>query len=489
MVNEIYRTVMHATARETLSKADPDLNRGEGSLWDVAVIGGGVVGCAVARRLTLLGARLLLLEAAPDILSGASKGNSALLHTGFDAPTGSLELRLMREGYREYLEIRDRLNLPLLKTGALVVAWTDAEADRLDGIAATAIRNGVEDVERLTPAQVRAREPGLSERQKGALLVPGEAVIDPWSAPLAYLTQAVLHGADVWFGAKLLAGRFEGEAWRLQTTRGPASARHVVNCAGLFGDEIERRCLGEASFEIRPRKGQFVVFDKAAAAHVTRIILPTPTERTKGVVVTRTIFGNVLVGPTAEDQASRDLATVDRETLQGLIDRAAEMVPALGEAPVTAVYAGLRPASETKAYRIRHEPHRHWITLGAVRSTGLTAALGLAAHAAELIGAGAWRAPAVAEPVWPKVPNLAEHAPRDWRAPGYGEIICHCEMVTRREIEAAFASPVPPGDLGGLRRRTRVAMGRCQGFYCGAKLARITAGRLAAPLATALADG
>jgi glycerol-3-phosphate dehydrogenase len=248
----------------------------------------------------------------------------------------------------------------------------------------------------------------------------------------------------------------------------------------LFGDVVEARCLGEAHFEIRPRKGQFVVFDKPAARFLTTTILPVPTERTKGVVLARTIFGNVLVGPTAEEQSDRVRATVDEGALNSLIKQAVRMVPALSDVNVTAIYAGLRPASETKEYRIRHETARHFLTLGGIRSTGLTAALGLAAYAAGLLCNPDWKP--VASPVPVRMPNLAEHCVRDWQNPGYGEIVCHCEMVTRREIKAVLCSAVPPGDFGGLRRRTRAGMGRCQGFYCGAKLAAMTQGFFASPL-------
>ena len=447
--------------------------------YDVAVIGGGVVGCAITRRLALGGLRSVLLECGPDILAGASKANSAILHTGFDAPPGSLELACMREGRAEYLAIRERLGLPLLETGAVVVAWNEADLARLDGIEAQARANGIDDVRRLDLGELLAREPGLAAGCLGGLLVPGEHVIDPWSAPLAYLRQALEHGATALFDAEVTGGGFDGVAWTLKTAAGPVIARQVVNCAGLSGDRIEARLLGGAAMQIRPRKGQFVVFDKAAARLLRTIILPVPSERTKGVVLARTIFGNLLVGPTAEEQEDRDHATVEHTTLAALIARAVEMVPGLADMPVTATYAGLRPATERKEYRLRHEPGRRWLTVGGIRSTGLTAALGLAAHVARLLGIEP-----VEPRVWPRLPNLAEHCERDWQQPGHGGIVCHCELVTRREIEVALAGPLPARDLGGLKRRTRAGMGRCQGFYCGAELARLTAGRFAVPLAS-----
>lgn len=454
-------------------------------MFDVAVIGGGVVGCAVARRFALDGARVVLLERGLDILSGASRANSALLHTGFDAPPGSLELACMQEGYSEYLRIRERLNLPLLETGALVVAWSDADLARLQAVEEKARANGVLDVERLEPSAVLSREPHLAPHLRGALLVPGEHVIDPWSAPLAYLMQAVLNGASVRFGAEITGGGFSGQGWSLHFGAETVCAGTVINCAGLFGDRLEELLLGETDFTIKPRKGQFVVFDKPAAALLRSIILPVPDERTKGIVLAPTIFGNVLVGPTAEEQDDRERAAVDRDTLEALRARAVELVPALEAVSVNAVYAGLRPASERKEYRIRTDPARRWIRVGGIRSTGLTAALGLARHVRRLYdswGNGqSFRPPE--EPVWPRVPNLAEHLDRGWRRGGGGGIVCHCEMVTAREIEDALSGPLPARDLAGLKRRTRACMGRCQGFYCQARIAALTAGRLTVPLA------
>ncbi|MCB9947592.1 MAG: NAD(P)/FAD-dependent oxidoreductase [Rhodospirillaceae bacterium] len=452
-------------------------------LFDVAIIGGGVVGCAVARRFTLEGARTVLLERAPDILAGASKGNSALLHTGFDAPTGSLELACVRDGYAEYREICGRLGLSVLETGAAVVAWTDAEVAKLEGIVAQAHANGVDEVRAIDADELLAREPALSPAAKAAVLVPGEHVIDPWSTPLAYIRQAVENGAVLLRNAGVTAAGFDGAHWRLATTAGEVRAAAVVNCAGLWGDRVATLLLGQSAYAIHPRKGQFVVFDKAAAGLLRTTILPVPTERTKGVVVARTIYGNVLVGPTAEEQDDRERATTDSETLHQLIGQAGRIVPGLADMPVTAVYAGLRPATERKEYRIASDPDRRVIDVGGIRSTGLTAALGIARHVHGLYQAFGTAHRPIADPVWPVVPNLAEHRPRDWEAEGSGEIVCHCELVTGREIAAALTGPVPAGDWGGLKRRTRAGMGRCQGFYCTARLARLTEGRLAEPLA------
>jgi glycerol-3-phosphate dehydrogenase len=444
--------------------------------FDLAVIGGGVVGCALFRRFALGGLRVLLLERGADILSGASKANSAMLHSSFDAPTGSLEQACVQAGYREYLAIRGKLNLPLLETGGLMVAWTEEELARLPDVVALAHANDVLDVRQVDAAEVRRREPNLAPDALGGVLVPAEHLIDPWAAPLAYALQGLAHGGEIRRGVAVSGGAFEDGAWHLETSAGPVAARVVVNAAGLQGDLVEAMAR-PSPFTIKPRKGQFVVFDKPASRLVTACIMPVPSERTKGVMVARTIFGNLLVGPTAEEQENRDHAALDQAQIEALIARGKRILPALAGETVTALYAGLRPATQFKDYQIEALAERSWITVAGIRSTGLTGALGVALHAAELYGRNFGEL-GEREPIWTPVPNLAEHLPRRHVEPGYGEMVCHCELVTRAEIEAALAGPLPAGDLGGLKRRTRAMMGRCQGFYCSAKIAAIAAGRL-----------
>ncbi len=437
----------------------------------------------MARRFALEGAQVCVLEAAPDILSGASKANSAILHTGFDAPPGSLELSCMQDAYDEYMEIREAMNLPVLETGAMVAAWTEDEEARLPDLLAQAQGNGVTDTRIISRDEALAREPALAGHVRGALLVPREHVIDPWSAPLAYATQAKALGAEFRFNAPLTGARRDGDTWQLETGAGSLMAKTVVNCAGLYGDKVEEILTGTPSFEIRPRKGQFVVFDKAASQHLRTILLPVPNERTKGVVLTRTAFGNLLVGPTAEEQEARDRPDVTTPELEMLISKAVELVPALHDMPVTAVYAGLRPASERKEYRVHADADLGYYCAGGIRSTGLTAALGIARHVFALWSEShslAWSKPN--DTLAPSMPNLAEHLPRDYQIPGHDGIVCHCEMVTAREIRAAFDSQLPPGDFGGLRRRTRCAMGRCQGFNCLGRIASLAEGKLRAPI-------
>jgi glycerol-3-phosphate dehydrogenase len=456
--------------------------------YDVAIIGAGVVGCAMARRFTLDGARVVLIEKARDVLDGASKANSAILHTGFDAPPGSLEQACIAKGYGEYLEIRESLGLPLLKSGALVLAWDADQLARLEGLVDKAHTNGVDDVAMMTRKRILAQEPALSPNLKGGFDIPGEFLIDPWATAHAYVLQALANGADLRRDCEVLAGRFDSEHWLIETNRGTLRSHQVINCAGLYGDVVDQRLLGASHFTIKPRKGQFVVFDKPASKLLRAVILPVPTATTKGVVIFRTIFGNLAVGPTAEEQQSREDASTEAQTLLDLRAKGIEMLPGLAAYEVTTTYAGLRPATEHQDYQITQDRARNYITVGGIRSTGLSAALGIARHVADLNTSVGFSGGAISAPICPASDRLSDYHQRDWQNTengGHGGIVCHCEMVTRREIEAALNGPMPPASLQGLKRRTRVCMGRCQGFYCTGPLAEITRGRLNPPIGVA----
>jgi glycerol-3-phosphate dehydrogenase len=440
----------------------------ESETFDVIVVGAGVVGCALFKTFAENGAKTLLVEKANDILEGASKGNSALLHTGFDAPPGGLELECIKQGYEEFLCIKDEMNLAYLNTHALVVAWNDEQLQKLDAILAKGRGNGIEELELLDPDQIRRREPHLSREAKGAILVHGESVIDAWSAPLAYLRKGLAAGGMTAFSAPVLGGEHDGEHWSLETPRGTFRGRLVINAAGLYGDVVDR-IAGFDDWRIIPRKGQFLIYDKSAYGLIRSIILPVPTKITKGVVLTRTAYGNLLLGPTAEDQESRTDRRTVRETLQMLRQKGEAILPGLNEHKVVATFAGLRPASDQPHYRVHRNERGDWITAGGIRSTGLTSALGLARHIYGLSGLK----PAPVETPEVTVPNISAFGPRDHERPGYGRMVCHCEQVTEREILAALEGESPAGTYGGLRRRTRAVMGRCQGFNCLADVAAI----------------
>jgi glycerol-3-phosphate dehydrogenase len=446
---------------------------------DVAIVGAGVVGCAIARDLSAFDVSVTLLEAAPDVGAGTSKANTALLHTGFDAKPGTLEARLVARGYELLGDYAERVGIPVERTGAVLVAWNEEQVAGFPGILERARANGHTDLRKLAADELYRREPHLGPGAQGAIEVPGEGLVCPFTTPLAYATEALLAGCELRRSAPVTGvtrlGR--GGGFRLETPGGPLSARYLVNAAGLRSDELDRM-LGHDGFTVTPRRGELIVFDKLARPLVRQIVLAVPTRVTKGVLVAPTVFGNVMLGPTAEDVDQKDDTASTRAGLDYLMGEGARIMPELLRHEVTAVYAGLRAATEHADYQLTVHAPEGYACVGGIRSTGLSASMAIAEHVREQLGSAGLRLePSAAGPPEFRMPNIGESGERAHQRadqiesdPEYGRIVCFCERVTRGEIRDALDGPLPAVDLDGLRRRTRAHMGRCQGFFCAAEL-------------------
>ena len=355
----------------------------------VAVIGGGVVGTAILHALSSRGVDAVLLEADSDLAYAASGTNSGVLHTGFDSTPGDLETELILRSAQLRPKILESLGVPVLHCGAELVPHRPEDAETVRSLVAGAEANGVE-------VQIRESD--------GALLVPGESVTDPVAFTLALARSATRAGAQIELDARVS----EIEEHDDGLTVGLVDGRHIrvevaINCAGLHADDIAR-LVGDDSFEIYPRKGEFFVFELPDAATLDRIVLPVPTKRTKGVLVFPTLDGRVVAGPTAVDLLDKNDWGVRPEAYREIIDKAVDQLPALRGLEPVASYAGLRPAGRNANYIIGPSATcRRLVNVAAIRSTGLSASLGIAAHVTELlpdlgVELGDEREPGVAEP-------------------------------------------------------------------------------------------
>ena len=376
-------------------------------VYDAVVVGGGVVGLSVLRELAVHGYSVALLEKEEHLVAGAaSSGNSGIGCTGYDAPAGSLERALLRRAIERHPELMRSLGLSyqhVNKCGALVVAQSLDHCAFLEEVIHANRSAGDPEACELCRAEILQREPGLSRDVEGGVLVPREVVVEPWLIPIAYAHAAQQHGAEIFTDQLVVAAEHspapstEGERdsngvppqsrWVLRCASGRSfHARTVINCAGLFGDDLESACLGEpAPYAIRPRKGQFVVFepdlDGGAPLHVLQ---PVPTQYTKGVFVWKTVWGTVVVGPTAEDQESKSDRSVDAQTVDSLCEHGKALFPPLRTARIVGTYSGLRPATQHRDYQIRAVPDKDWISVAGIRSTGLTASPAIAEYVAFL---------------------------------------------------------------------------------------------------------
>ncbi|MET0703910.1 MAG: NAD(P)/FAD-dependent oxidoreductase [Mycobacterium sp.] len=442
---------------------------------DVVVIGAGIVGSAIARAVAGTGLTVTLVEGRADVGDGTSKANTALLHTGFDATPGTLESRLVARGYHLLGEYAEQTGIPVERTGALLVAWTDEEVDTLPKLKDKAQRNGYDACQIVDADEVYRRVPELGVGALAGLTVPGEAIICTWTTNLALATDAVARGAELRRGA-LVTNVVPSDAHTtLVTTDGDIHARWVINAAGLGADHLDAK-FGYHRFTVTPRRGELFVFDKLTRPMVPCIVLAVPSSRGKGVLVSPTIYGNVMVGPTSENLEDRTATGTSEEGFEFLLSKGRALMPTLFDEEITASYAGLRAAIDHDDYLIDVDATQRYVLVGGIRSTGLTSGLAVAEHLMTLLAnTDLDVTPRTDLPAAPRMPNIGEAFVRPFEDtariaadPEYGRIVCFCERVTAGEIRDTFTSPIPPADLDGLRRRTRIMNGRCQGFYCGA---------------------
>ncbi|OCB55178.1 FAD/NAD(P)-binding oxidoreductase [Mycobacterium vulneris] len=449
----------------------------EPDVFDVVVIGAGIVGSAIARELSGHQLSVALLEARDDVGDGTSKANTAILHTGFDAKPGTLESTMVSRGYQLLSDYAARTGIPVEHTGAILVAWDDEQLDALPGLKEKAEANGYHRCELIDSAAVYAAVPELGPGALGGLTVPDESIICTWTVNLALATDAVNRGATLLTDHRVERIETGAEVTTLHTSAGAVRTRWVVNAAGLGADVIDN-LFGFSRFTVTPRRGELIVYDKLARPLVDKIVLPVPTSRGKGVLVSPTIYGNVMLGPTSEDLTDRTATGTSEAGFEFLLEKGRALMPRLLTEEVTATYAGLRAAIDHGDYLIEADPAQHYLLVGGIRSTGLTAGMAIAEYARDqLVSAGLELNPVDDLPEPPQMPNLGEAFPRPYQQaekiaadPAYGRIVCFCERVTEGELRDACHSVIPPAALEGLRRRTRVMNGRCQAFFCGAEV-------------------
>jgi glycerol-3-phosphate dehydrogenase len=456
------------------------------TIYDIAVIGAGAVGSAIAREFSRYQLKVALVESAPDVGMGTSKASTAIWHTGFDAKPGTLEATLMRRSYALMDKYMPEANIPHERLGAVLIAWNQDQFDALPALEKKAHDNGVMDVKIISVDEVYRREPNINKGALGGLLVPGEGILCTFSVPLAYATQAVVNGVELFVNFQVKEIRpltvDGGPLWSivngLPSEKTEIRARWVVNAAGLYSDEINNH-FGHTNFTVTPRRGQLIVYDKLARPLVNHVLLPVPTSKTKGVLISPTVYGNILLGPTAEDLPDKTATQTTADGFELLLGKGREILPQLLDEEVTATYAGLRAATEHSDYQIALHADQRYLCVGGIRSTGISSAMGIAEYAVELLGGAGVEFKPKDEFKSIRLPTIGQadirphqNAEMIAKNPQYAEIVCHCERVSRGELIDAMNSPIPATVWDALRRRTRASQGRCQGFNCHAALTK-----------------
>ena len=456
----------------------------------VAIVGGGVVGTAIAREFSKYALQVALFEKEPDLATGTTKANSAILHAGFDAAPGSLKAVLNVKGNHLFHQLEDELHLDIDWTGSLVAATTNEEMETLQELLVRGQANGVPGLEIISKEQVMEKEPNLSPNVIGALWAPTAGVCWPFGAAIAFAQCAEQNGAKIYTNCPVTEiTKKEDETFTLTTPQGIFNAKYVINAAGIHAGEISQMA-GDDSFTISPRKGEYLFFDKAMKSDLVQgVVFPAPSKISKGILVCTTTHGNTFVGPNAQNIDDLEETSTSPEGINEIINSARKLIPTLPLHATITQFSGLRAVSSTNDFVIGASPIVTGLYHAAgIQSPGLTAAPAIAEKLVDLVHA---IVPFTKKenfiPPLPKKKvfhNLSqrEQAQAIKENPLYGRVICRCEIVTEAEIVEAIQEPCGARTLDGVKRRTRAGMGRCQGGFCGPRITDILARELKIPV-------
>lgn len=448
-------------------------------MFDIVIIGAGVSGAAAARELSRYNASICVLEKAEDVCSGTSKANSAIVHAGFDAANGSLMAKLNVQGNKMMEQLSKDLDFPFKQNGSLVVCTDESTRDGLQALLERGIKNGVEGLRIVEREELVEMEPNISDEAVAALYAPTGGIVCPFNLNIALAENAYVNGVEFRFNTEVTDIRKEEEGFTICTNNGDVRARYVVNAAGVYADKFHNM-VSEKKINIIARRGDYCLLDKTAGTHVSHTVFALPTKMGKGILVSPTIHGNLLIGPTAVDIENKEGTNTTREGLDEAITKSAITVKNIPMRQVITSFAGLRAHEEGHEFIIGEvEDCPGFIDCAGIESPGLTASPAIGVMVADILQEkmGLTKKDnfiATRKGVLnPEEMSLEERNELIKKNPAYGNIICRCEMITEGEILDAIHRPLGAKSLDGVKRRTRAGMGRCQAGFCSPRTMEI----------------
>jgi glycerol-3-phosphate dehydrogenase len=455
-------------------------------VYDALIVGGGIIGCALARELTRYQLQVALCERAVEVSFGTTKANSGIIHGGHHADPQTLKGKLEWAGNRRWDGLCAELGFGFERVGELTVAMLEAELPVLDKLMLHAARQGIPGVEVWSRARILQEEPALALDVLAAVFAPTTGVVNPYEACYGLAESAVRNGLALFTDTPVTGLHNDGATWSVQTPRGTLAARFVINAAGLYADVVAEMA-GVRTFAIHPRKGEEYLLDKRLRGLVKRVIFPCPSPVSKGILVIPTYDGTIMVGPTAHDTPDREELTTSMAGCEEVFAAVQRIVPGVSERDVIAQFAGLRAAADDGDFVIGPTAQRGFINVAGIQSPGLTAAPAIAELVCAILrdeGLALHERPDFEAGLPPKVHFLSltteeqlALANRDLR---YRRIACRCEFVTEGEVLDAIARGACTVD--GVKFRTRAGMGRCQGGFCTLRVMELLAHAKHTPL-------
>jgi Predicted dehydrogenase len=464
-------------------------------MYDVIIIGGGITGTCIARELSKYELHILLVEKNPEICAETSRINSGIIHGGYDAKEGTLKARLNVRGNKLVRELAPVLHLHFKQCGSLVTAFSQEEMQMIYTLYERGKTNGAEDLALWDKKTVLKAEPNLSAKAEGALYCGSAGIICPFDMTCAFAENAVKNGAALKKNCEVTGIEKTADGFAVQTVCGTFKTAYLVNAAGLYADTVAAM-LGETDYTVRPRKGEYRILDKSYAGIVKHIIFQTPTKMGKGILVSPTSHGNIIIGPSAENIKDKEDTAVTAAGLKSIDTLCKKSVPSIDLRKTIRVFAGNRPCPSTGEFMIYpSKKNRGFIHAGGIDSPGLSSAPAVGEYIAEILKEEGCKMKPKADfnPERKPIPRFAELPYADQAAlikenPLYGHVICRCETVTEAEIIAALKGPAGACTVDGIKRRVRPGSGRCQGGFCAIRVMEIISRELHIPVEKVLKD-
>lgn len=452
---------------------------------DVIIIGGGVIGCGIARELARYQADVAVLEKGNDVSVGTSKANSGIVHGGFDAKPNTLKAKYNVSGNAMFDELSRELDFPFRRNGSMVLCFDEAQIDGLQELYDRGIANGVRDMYIIRGnAELKKLEPYVSDKAVAALVVPNGGIVSPYEMTVAYAENAAVNGVEFRFLSEVSAISKDNGVFTVTCSDGYSEqARVVINAAGVYADVINNMVC-EDKLHITARKGDYVLMDKTCGYLTDHTLFQLPSKMGKGVLVTPTTHGNILVGPTATDVDDKSDVNTTAEELNEAFTKASITVPSLARRNIITQFSGLRAHLDTDDFVIGESTVEGFYNVAGIESPGLSCAPAIACDIAARVSSKLqlkeklhFQAKRKGIPQFSKLSNTEREKLID-QNPLYGKIVCRCEVVTEGEIVDSIRRPVGAKDLDGVKRRTRAGMGRCQAGFCTPRIMEIIAREL-----------
>ena len=453
-------------------------------MYDIIIIGAGVTGCSVARFLSRYQAKVCVVERGEDVCVGTSKANSAIVHAGYDAAHGSLMAKMNLQGNLMMPQLAKDLDFAFDQNGSLVVCMHEEDLPKLHELYEHGVANGVQQLEIVDAKRLHELEPNVSDDAVAALWAPTGGIVCPFNLTIALAENANTNGVEFKFNTEVTGLSRNAEGWAVQTNHGILDTKYVVNAAGLYSDVFHNMVSAE-KIHITPRRGDYCLLDKSTGGFVKHTIFQLPGKYGKGVLVSPTVHGNTIVGPTAIDIEDREGVNTTAEGLNELIEKAGGTVKGLPIRQVITSFAGLRAHEDHHEFRIGEVADApHFIDCAGIESPGLTSSPAIGITVADMLAEkmGLQKNPNFVGTrkgvLDPKKLSKEEYNELIRKNPAYGQIICRCETVTEGEIIDAIRRPLGAKSLDGVKRRTRAGMGRCQAGFCSPRVIEILAREL-----------